>query len=436
MSPKNAPAATPRRGGLARSAFRAFVGYGISMAILAIVSLLSIPAMISASGPGAWGMIAAGQSIGGVGAVVIAYGWGLSGPAVIAQADPATRLREYVESVVAKFWLFIPVGIAVFCIAFLVGRQFAIYAGIAAIAQAAIGLLANWYFVGIAKPYALLALETVPRVLGTAISIVVMDLGSSALVGVIWQLIGVLAAFAVSSVWIIRPWDRAPLRAVQRRPLRTVLVSQRHGVTSTILSSVYSSAPIVIVALVAPAAQPVYAVVDKVQRQVIVALGPFVTVLQGWVPRAVGAALASRVRTALIFSSASALVLGALMALAAPLLVRWLGGNQIHPTLVTLILMAVLTAIAYLESVVSKACLAALRRINVVARSTAIGSAVGLPLVAIGAIFWGAPGAILGIVCGLTLRVILEWIGVARSMDDLQEQEPSVVDQAIVGVDE
>ena len=64
------------------------------------------------------------------------------------------------------------------------------------------------------------------------------------------------------------------------------------------IGSLYSSTPIVIVSVVAPAALPVYAVVDKVQRQVIVALTPFVTVLQGWVPRATGPALDRRVKHA------------------------------------------------------------------------------------------------------------------------------------------
>jgi len=71
------------------------MGYGSSMVLLAITSLLAIPAMVAASGTHAWGAIAVGQSIGGVAAVIIAYGWGLSGPAAIARADQLARMREY-----------------------------------------------------------------------------------------------------------------------------------------------------------------------------------------------------------------------------------------------------------------------------------------------------------------------------------------------------
>jgi O-antigen/teichoic acid export membrane protein len=436
MKPNATADSAKRRLGLAGATFNAFVGYGISMALLAVVSLVSIPSMVAASGPVAWGMIAAGQSIGGVAATVIGYGWGLSGPAAIAQANSTTRLTEYIESVATKLYLFIPVGAIAFLAAFLIGREFAVFAGVAALSQATIGLLANWYFVGIARPYLLLVLETVPRTLGTIVGIIFMDTGSSALVGVTWQLIGPVAAFVVSTVWIVKPWRRSALRQVSPRRVRAVLVDQRHGVTSTVLSSFYSAAPVVIVALVAPAAQPVYAVVDKVQRQVIVALGPFVTVLQGWVPRASGEALLRRVRIGLWYSLISAVVLGAAMAIAAPELVRWLGGRQIHPTLLTLALMAVLVGVAFFESILSKACLAALRKLRVVATSTAIGSVVGLPLVAVGAVLWGAPGAIAGILCGLGLRVLLEGIGLRRGMVEPMPIPAGLIIEPVLGLDE
>lgn len=394
------------------------------MVLLAVASLVAIPAMVTASGAASWGAIAAGQSIGGVAAVIIAYGWGLSGPAVIARSDKNGRLKEYLESVACKLALCLPIGGAAYAIAWTVGRDYASFSGMGALSMASVGLTANWYFVGRSQPYLLLLMETVPRVIGTCIGIFLMNTGSSALIGVQWQFIGMLVAFVASSVWILRPWHLAALRSIKRRPVLSVLASQRNGVTSTVVGSLYSSTPIVIVSVVAPAALPVYAVVDKVQRQVIVALTPFVTVLQGWVPRATGAALDRRVKQGLLASTVGAVAVSTLMFAVAPELVKWLGGGQVHPTIATFALMAIITGVSLVESVTSKACLAGLMRIDVVARATAFATVVGLPLVAIGAWFWGAQGALTGMLTGLVLRLVLELIGVRRSMGRIPEEEP------------
>ena len=415
----NAPAPVGRSGrrfGRARSPLSKIVAYSISMALLAVASLIAIPSMVHASGAAAWGAIAAGQSIGGVAAVVIAFGWGLSGPAMIARADPVERLTEYSESVLCKLLLTVPVGAVAFAIAFVVGRDFALFAGVGALSMASVGLTANWYFVGRSQPYLLLLMETVPRVLGTCVGIVLMNSGSSALAGVTWQLIGMQMAFVASSLWILKPWRAHLLAAVHRRPVLRVLAAQRNGVTSTVVGSLYSSTPIVIVSLVAPAALPVYAVVDKVQRQVIVASTPFITVLQGWVPRAVGHGLDRRVRQSMFAATVASVAVSALMFAVAPELINWLGGGQVHPSVVVLALMAVITGVSLVESVSSRACLAALSRLDVVARATAISSFIGLPLVAVGAKFFGAQGALLGILVGLLVRVALELVGMRKAM--------------------
>lgn len=390
-------------------------GFGLSMLVLAVASLATIPAMVSASGPAAWGMIAAGQAIGSIAAVGIAYGWELSGPAVIARADPKGRLREYLESVICKLILWLPIAAAAFVIAWLIGRDWALFAGVGAISTATIGLTSSWYFVGRAQPFALLLCETVPRVTGTAIGIVFMITGSSALLGVAWQLFGMLAAFLVSFSWIVRPWRVQALRAVRRRPIATVFWAQRHGLAASITTATYGAAPIAIVTIIAPGVQPVYAVLDKVQRQVNVGLSPLTAVIQGWVPRAPVGRLSTRVRQAIALSVLVGLILAIGMYLVAPELIGWLGRGQIHPTPLALGLMSAVTGMVVIESTVSKACLSALGRLDLAARATITGLLVGLPLVALGATLWGAEGALAGIIAGLSVRLGIEIVVLART---------------------
>ncbi len=385
------------------------------MLFLAVASLATIPAMVAASGPAAWGMIAAGQAIGSIAAVGIAYGWELSGPAVIARADAEGRLREYVESVICKLILCLPIAGVAFGLAWLIGRDLALFAGVGALSTASIGLTSSWFFVGRARPFALLLCETLPRVTGTAVGIVFMLAGSSALIGVLWQLAGMLAAFVVSFCWIVRPWRMHALRAVRRRPISAVFWAQRNGLATSITTATYGAAPIAIVTIFAPGVQPIYAVLDKVQRQVNVGLSPLTAVIQGWVPRAPRGRLPVRVRQAISFSVVFGVILSVGMFIVAPELIGWLGSGQIHPSPLALALMSAITGMVVIESTVSKACLSALGRLDVAARATVTGLIVGLPLVALGAVLWGAEGALAGIISGLTVRLGIEIISLARS---------------------
>lgn len=391
-----------------------FTGFALSMLLLAVASLVVIPAMVYASGAEAWGVIAAGQSIGAVAAVLVAFGWGMSGPARVARADEIGRLNEYSDALVAKLIIFLPVGAAAFTVAWLIGGDFPAYAALGALSAASIGLTANWYFVGMAQPYTMLLVETVPRVAGTVVGIGLMLTGSSALVGLFCQLAGMVAAFIACSLLILRPWDRRRLRRVQRRPLLAVLAEQRHGLSSSVVSASYAAAPIVIVGLVAPAVLPVYAIVDKVQRQINAALAPYVTVLQGWVPRGKADAVLDRARRALAVSAVGGAVLAVVLLIVAPALLDWLGRGEIQPPYAALILMSVIVAVNMLESVASKACLSALGRLDVAARATLIATAVGLVLIVFGVFFWGVLGALSGILAGLLLRILLELLGMRR----------------------
>lgn len=413
-----APAAGERSALALRATGRGFnkiFGFGLSMLLLAVASLIAIPSMVASSGPAAWGMIAAGQAVGAVASAVVAYGWGISGPAKIARSDFSERLTEYGESVVCELLIFIPVAAAAIGLACLIGRGYELYAAAGALSTSATGLTANWYFIGRVQPYRLLVGETLPRIAGTMVGIVSMWTGSDAIVGVLWQLGGMVAAFLVCTLWILRPWNAAYRHAVHRRPVRTVLWAQRHGLVATLVNALYNAAPITIVTLVAPGIQPVYAVVDKVQRQITVGLGPFTTVMQGWIPRAPAGRLIKRVREALLISGACSAGLALFILLIARDLMEWLGGGRIQPSLVALVLMAVFIGTFLFENIVARAALPALHRLGRVARASVIGMTVGLPLVAIGASLIGTEGALAAILIGLCVRLAIELLAVRQA---------------------
>jgi O-antigen/teichoic acid export membrane protein len=390
-------------------------GFGLGMALLAVATLLAIPTMIKVSGADAWAAIATGQAVGSVGAVLIAYGWIMSGPAAVATADAVGRRTEYWESLRARLLICLPVIGGCVVVAMLVVQAGQGLAALGSVSTAAIGLTASWYFVGTGQPYRLLLLETMPRVLGTTFGILLMDVLGTATAGLLSQLAGMIVGVLACSVAILQfrqPKDRP---ALQPRPIRTVLIAQRHGVSSSVVSTTYGAVPIVIVGFVNGAALPGYAVLDKIQKQIAAAISPFVQVFQGWVPRAKPADVKSRARVALFCALIAGTCLAVFLTVIGRPLIAWIGGGQIEVQTLSIALMSVLVALTMIESVLAKAGLVPLGQIALVAKITLYGSICGLVLTAFAAWKWGVNGALSGLIIGLLLRLSLELLVMIRT---------------------
>lgn len=383
-----------------------FSGYALSMALLAIASLIIVPSLIRAGGAQAWGAIAAGQAVGALGAVLISYGWSIVGPSLIATGSPQERRDEFISSIRVRTTLVAPVLIVAASVAALVSPQYMGLAAIGAVQAGVAGLSANWFFVGLGRPFVFLVAETVPRVLGSAVAIVVMGRGASAMTGVLCQIAGMVAAFVIATVWILRHLRAQGAQRGARGSLRSVLGEHRHGVFAILGGTAYVSAPLILVSIIAPSAQPLYALVDKLQRQVAVGLSPAVTVVQGWVPG--DGKARQRAPKAIKYGAATAAVGAVVMMLLSPYLTRWMGAGELTVPLPMTILTGLFVGVYFLDGIVAKAVLAALGQVRLIAKATLISASVGLPLVVLGGYLFGAVGALAAVVIGLAIRVILE----------------------------
>ncbi|MGW9627793.1 lipopolysaccharide biosynthesis protein [Microbacterium sp. NPDC055521] len=383
------------------------VGFGLSVALLAASSLLLIPAMVDAGGQRAWGAIAVGQSIGAVAAVVIYFGWGHTGPATIARTDAESGRREFSDSLRTRLALFAPVALLCSGLAALVSPSEPLLAAVGCLSAASVGFTADWYFVGSRRPFAFLALETAPRVVGSLVGIGLLMNGAPVIVGPVSMLGGMLVGFAATSWWVLR---RRPAAVGPARSVREVIIAQRHGVGSGAGTAAYGALPLVLISLVTPGIQPSYALVDKLQRQLSVALGPIVSVVQGYVPRPDPAVTIRRSRHALLVGAGFSVLLAAGVLVAAPWLLSWLGAGQLQPPYAVMVLMALFVGLNVWESILARAVLASFDRLDAVARGTVISAAVGLPLVIVGALAFGLVGAFSGVLLGLAARAAYELV--------------------------
>jgi hypothetical protein len=404
---------------LMRSGALRLVGFALSVVLLAAASLLAIPAMIAASGEAAWGAIALGQVVGTVGGVAVGYGWGWFGPARIAGSRPPERRTEYLESVIARGTLALPVCIASGGVAYLLASSTPIFAAAGAVSATCMGLSASWYFVGLSRPFTMLVLETLPRAAGTGAAVLLMMSGHSALMGPLGMMGGLFAALAVSSVWILRETTPNGGIPVNRRPLRLIYLSNRHGIASALGSASYLAAPLAIVSVVAPNIQPAFALADRVKGLVFVASAPAASLLQGWVPRAKGSDRARRANIAIFCAGGFAVILGIATAALARELVNWLSNSQISISWMAAFLMASCVSVTLFQNVLERAALAAFDKLRASAVSVAIGSALGLPMVGLGAHYFGTEGALGGVLLGLVVCVGVEltiYLWVLREM--------------------
>lgn len=402
------------RGGFGRSIVRQggrLLGFGLSVVLLAVASLLLIPAIIVAGGQTAWGSIAVGQAVGAIAAVVVYFGWGHTGPALIARADAAEGRREFAESIKTRSVLIVPVGLVATGIAAVIAPEHPALAAVGCLSAAAIGLTSDWYFVGRRQPYTYLCVETLPRVAGTAAGVTLLTLGGPVVAGPLCVLGGMVLAAVVSTAVVL---SSRRVKLLPLRPLKVILRTQRHGVASGIGSAVYATAPLVLVSLVAPGIQPMYALLDKLQRQLSVALGPVVAIVQGYVPRTEPAQTVHRARRALWGGAAFCAVLFCGVLVLGPMLLRWLGAGELTPPFSAVIVMALYVALNVWESFLARGVLASYDRLAVVARGTVVGSAVGLPFVVVGALAVGVVGALAGLVTGLAARTAYEGIHARR----------------------
>ncbi|MFE5672447.1 lipopolysaccharide biosynthesis protein [Agromyces sp. NPDC056523] len=381
-----------RRGVIAR----ALGGYGLSVVLSGIVSLLVIPAVIIAAGTESWATIAVAQAVAGFAFVLAVYGWGVVGPTEVASRPVEERGSYFADSVLSRVWLSIVVVPVAVVVAIAITPQQALLAALTTISGILVALGAGWFYVGERSPIRFLLLDTAPRLIGTLAGAAAVIATRDAVWFAALQLAGVAISALICTVDILRRYrgwhpTLSPVRAVRN------LRGQGHTVAMSATSSVYVNVPIVLVELFVPAATAVYALAERMVRLALYATRPVVQVAQGWVPHPEPDVLVARARRV----TAIALLLGALGGLAYALLSPWAGGilsgGELTIDWDLAIPMGVNLAAILASQLTGFACLTALGMSRVLSTSTIAGAVVGTALMIPLLLLIGAPGVAWGL---------------------------------------
>ncbi|MCI9858202.1 hypothetical protein [Microbacterium proteolyticum] len=399
------------------SAARRFSQFAASILLLAASSLWFVRAAIEVGGLSEWASIAVGQTVGAIAAVLIGYGWNIVGPVRVAAAhSEEERQREYVDALVTRAVLVIVASVVVALIVIALPAVDPVLAMLGALPVMMVALSASFYFVGIAQPARLFLLETLPRVGMTSAAALLMSIGLVDLrAGLILQFAGSVLAVSASMLFILKVAGvRKVGESVRARRIVGLLRRQSGGLTSSLLVTAISNAPILIVSVTAPTVLGPFSVVDKLSKQVLAGSSPVTSVLQGWVPRGAPKDLRARARTAVLLAWIAGTMAALAMAVASPLLVHWVSAGEIPPAWTTFALMGAFVGLFLTQNAVSFACLAAQGQLRVANVSLAICSPLGLVLVAFLSTLLGTDGALIGVCAGMGMACVWQTVAVLR----------------------
>jgi hypothetical protein len=375
----------------------AAVGYGLSIVISAVVTLLTIPVIVSRASADAWASLTLGQAVGTGAALLIGFGWGATGPTLIAQADRAERIRIYSESFRARA-LLLPVGLVAVAVIVGLGATAApVPSVLNGFAYALTGMLAGWFFTGEGSPFAFLLLDALPRVLGNAIGTILVLFGLPLWTFSVAQLIGIAIGVLMSNRRIFTGHPDA-VRGTVSGAVRA-LRGQVHGFVLASVLAINAAFPAAVVSFVVPGALPTYALADKLLRFGTTAYAPVIQFLQGWVPSDAHSVLA-RARRATTFGVVVSVAGAIAFVVLAPPIGDVLGRGEVQLELSTVVCFGLVLFAMELSQFVGLVALQALGQARKLSAYALFGMAVLCPAVVVGAVIGGANGAALGLLAG------------------------------------
>jgi O-antigen/teichoic acid export membrane protein len=392
-------------------------GFGSSTVMNGLVGLITIPFIIAFAGNAAWGGMAVAQSIASMFVVLIAFGWGVMGPSRVASSPFSSRGQQYSDAIVLRVLLLLAVLPFAFYLiaAYAPGNKAAdILAGFALMVA---GLGGSWFFIGEGKAWKLFFIDTVPRCVGTISGTLVLGLTGEVTYFAAAQLAGSIISVSFAASDILRrhrdhDWR---LSISPQRQLKS-FKEQIPGVLTAAASSMYMNAPLTVLAGLAPASVPVYAMADKLTRFAVMAASPMTQLAQSSVPNPDDSVLSRNIRLTTKLSAVGALIAGIALSLAMPTGAKILAAGEIEVSLAISTAFGLTLAAIMFSQISGLVSLMAIGRAKTVAASVIIGLLVAIPAVSFGASQWGAAGAAWGLASSETAVAVFQFAALRKAL--------------------
>ncbi|WP_139245674.1 hypothetical protein [Geodermatophilus amargosae] len=374
-----------------------------------VSSLLVLPILSARFGQDGWSSVLLGQSIGAAASVVCALAWPMEGPDLASRAGAADRVQMYATSLrerTVAVAAAVPV-LVVMCL--FAGPTMPLVCILSALAFALNALAPTWYFIGVSRPSRSLVAEGVPRLVVNLVAI-----GLVALLP-LWTypvalIVGMLCTLLIASTFVRRDARNSAgavdLAGSPRGPAggrRRLLTVTARGADA---GYSYLSGPLI--ALLVPAAYPLYAAVDRLGQSMVNLMGTITQGLMAWIGEG-GVVKRGRLVGAVVLASAFAFGALLVLSLATPFLLGYLFAGTVEVNALIAVLAGVIVGGAFLSRCLSVVLLIPQGLAVVTYRLLLVASCIGLPSVAVAAVVGGSVGA-------LAVAAAVPWAVVAAQL--------------------
>ncbi|MCQ6271656.1 hypothetical protein M8J71_14325 [Pseudarthrobacter sp. R1] len=371
---------------------RRFGSFAASLVFSTGINLLAIPFVISTLGKETWGELALAQATAAIFGIIVAFGWGTVGAALVASLPARERPQMFLDSLVSRTYLFFIAAPVMFVAMLLLARVEPLVAALASVSYVLPFAGASWFFIGQARPWRLFLFDVLPQGLGIVTGVILIQFYPQPIVFVLSLLVFNLLAVVLGGVGALSGATQSPKADFRFVPAMKRLRDQKHGVIAAGTGSLNSNLPMLVVNQLVTAALPQYALADKLFRFAVAGFGPILQVIQGWIPEAGPARSSLRIRTVARLTPAVGLLAGTLLAVLTPWASALFSGGAITIDYSLSIPFGVILGGVLVAQVVGLACLIPLGKGAALAKSTAIGAAFNIPMMFVLGTFFQAPG--------------------------------------------
>jgi O-antigen/teichoic acid export membrane protein len=359
-----------------------------------------------------WAGITIGQSIGAIGTIIISTGWSVTGPGEAARSTGVQLQALLAECAMSRATVALPVWTAIWgCALFLPGLDERLLVGATATATSVSGFSIAWYAVGAGRPAVMARYEALPRATGNILGAILTVASGSVLLYPITvavaQCAPLIAFMRAETAGSRQGFSLGQVAARIRRNIAAVATELMAGAFTL-------GAPAIVGLAANTSTVALFSSGDRVIRLGTACAGALGSALRGWVAEADGPEFVRRAA----WSFRLHLLLGitglAFLAFAGPSLTGLLFGQNLRISGTTAAALGAFFLLWCIGTVTGPHILAARGRTRALFTSTAVGSAVGVAGVWIGARLVGTNGAAVAVAVALGCAVLCQGVPVAR----------------------
>lgn len=385
--------------------------YLVAPVLSAVTPLLVFPSVTRMFGEPGLGAMGIAQSVGTAASVIGELGWAVVGPQRIAALSGHERAR-YVRLASASRLVALAVLVPL-CILIVtaLSPEFKFESAIISVGSTMAGLSLGWAWIGANRPSRMLFFESIPKLLLSVTAAGIISLGGSLAVYGVALIIGALISLLAGML------DFTALRADVRADRQEILHALREQAVVTggrSITAGFTALPVTLIALVSPAAVPLFTAIDRLARMSLSVLAAVPNRLQSWLGSAGSIEnLRHRNRWQILMNAGTGITVGILYAILVPFVASFVFSGTVHIAPSTAWISGLMIAVICVSRGLGLS-LVAFGRAKWLLPSSAAACAVGICAVLGFGFLFGAIGGVAGVVCAEAVGALVQALALRR----------------------